>query len=59
MLGMDTQLKVGSLWENDYILHDMSSYNDGDNDDDDDKDSNNDYDIPDDESLKHFPTQES
>jgi len=33
MLGMDTQLKVESLWEKDYILHDMSIYNDGDNDD--------------------------
>jgi len=26
---------------------------------DDDEDSNNDYDIPDDESLKHFTIQES
>jgi len=46
------------LWVTDYILPDMSSYDDGDYDDDDDEDSNNDHDIPDDESLKHFNIQE-
>jgi len=43
----------------DYLLPDMSSYNDGDYDDDDDEDSNNDHDISDDESLKHSTIQES
>ena len=67
MLGMEKLLKVGSLWEKDYILPDMSGYDNGDNDDDDDddndnddvEDSNDDHDIPDDESLKRFTIQES
>ena len=59
ILGMEKLMKVGSLWEKDYILPDMSSYDNEYNDDDDVEDSNDDHDIPDDESLKQFTIQVS
>jgi len=64
LLGMEKLLKVGSLWERDYTLPDMSSYHneDSNDDDNDDEDSNKNHGIHDDhsiQSLKHFTIQES